>query len=382
MYIQDIKTHYPGRSYSNSELRKILYPQDVELSEVLVKLGGKHFVEEILASEHFFEQLGVESRNILCDPADSLSWWHKYAGTDPFALEAAIAYEKLMKNQEPLEEDDRLIVVGNAVDTVSPNIGYAVLAHLQTRNEGFVHPSVIALVGEGCSGFISGLREADIYIQAKPKARVVIITVEMMATPLLNPWIQPQLIAYINKAPREEMASLCGRLMGLGIQRYLFGEGCAAALCSIEAQGMRLSRFHRWANLNPKDMHLLDLIGTNTKKPPHTPPFGFFYQQPDKMMQRLMESYLPAAYEVLSVLPLKDFHCAIHTGSGKILNYVQQALHFTDEQVVESRHILRDQGNMNATTGAAILAEFMKKQITEQVLAVFFGVGFALQVAY
>jgi predicted naringenin-chalcone synthase len=382
MKIETIKTHYPGRSYSNAELVDMLRSRDMELSETLVQLGGKHFSEQILASDEFFSNLGVEARNILSSPVDPMSWWEKNAGSDPFALEAAKAYEKLMKDKEPLLANDRIILIANGVDTVSPHIGYAMLGHLQMRNERFIQPSVISMVGEGCSGFISGLREADIYLRATPNTRVVIITVEMMATPLHNPWLQPGLIAFAKTAKGHQITLLRKQLTGLGIQRYLFGEGCAAALCTLNGKGIKFSNFYKWANLVPEDRHLLELVATNTKKLPHLPPFGFFKQQPKRLFKRLMESYLPAAYTEISKMSSPPKHFAIHTGSGKILNYIQQAFAMPDEAIEPSRYILRTQGNMNATTGAAILAKFQQDSRTQDVLALFFGVGFALQLAY
>ncbi|QBR83011.1 hypothetical protein E3983_00755 [Legionella israelensis] len=382
MMIEKIECHYPGRSYSNEELGQILYNKDKELSDVLVNLGGKHFLDEIKSSPQFFENLGVERRNILCDPTDVMGWWEKNAGTDPFALEAAKSYEQLMQNEPPLTTEDRIIVIANSVDTVSPHIGYAMLAHLQKRNEGFVMPSVIALLGEGCSGFISGLREAHIYIQAKPNARVVVVTAEMMATPLLNPWAQPKLVKHVKNASEEDKDMFRRRLTGLCIQRYLFGEGCAAALCANEGKGIHFTHYFRWANLDPDDINLLELAATNTKKPPHLPPFGFFSQQPKKLINRLAESYFPAAQVELAKINLDEHFFAIHTGSGKILNQVQTALQLSEEKIAPSKYILNNYGNMNATTGAAILAKLLSEKKNRNIVAIFFGLGFALQLAY
>lgn len=382
MNINEIKTYFPGKSYSTPELEKLLAPQDNELSEVMVKLGGKHFVDEIKSGEHFFENLGVSHRNILCTPEAPLDWWMENSGNDVIALQGAIAYDKLMMNQEPLREMDRLILVANVTDTTAPHIGYSVISHLQKRHEGFIRPSVIALTGEGCSGFISGLREADLYLHKYPQARVVVLTVEMMATPLLNPWLQSELIAYSKAASPEQAAGLSCKLLGLAIQRYLFGEGCAAALCSNEPKGLNFSTFHKWSNLDPNDIHLLEVMGLGTKTPPHLPPFGFFYQQPHKLVARLLQNYLPKVLTVLSQMTLSDYNMAIHTGSSKILDNIKQVLDLPESQISPSRSVLNNYGNMNATTGATILANIMETSPYKPTLALFFGLGFALQLAY
>lgn len=383
MNINEIKTYFPGKSYSTPELEKLLSSQDNELSEVMVKLGGKHFVDEIKSTDHFFENLGVSHRNILCTPEAPMDWWVEHSGTDIIALQGAIAYDKLMMNQEPLREIDRLILIANITDTPAPHIGYSVISHLQKRHEQFVCPSVIALTGEGCSGFISGLREAELYLNKYPQARVIVLTVEMMATPLLNPWLQDELIAYSKTVSSEQMANVSCKLLGLAIQRYLFGEGCAAALCSNELVGLNFSHFHKWSNLDPNDIHLLEVMGLGTKVPPHLPPFGFFYQQPHRLVARLFQNYLPEVLMVLSKITLSDFNMAIHTGSNKILDKIKQTLDLTESQVSPSRTVLNNYGNMNATTGATILSNLMATSSTDKpTLALFFGLGFALQLAY
>ncbi len=75
-------------------------------------------------------------------------------------------------------------------------------------------------------------------------------------------------------------------------------------------------------------------------------------------------------------------HFAIHTGSAKILNHIQQLPGLDESQMEPSRAVLNSQGNMNATTGAAVLARLLETSRTEQVAALFFGVGFAMQLAY
>lgn len=382
MNINKIDTYFPGKSYSTQELEKLLATQDNELSEVMVKLGGKHFVDEIKSADHFFKHLGVNHRNILCPPEAPMDWWMEHSGSDIIALQGAIAYDKLMLHQEPLREIDRLIVVANITDTPAPHIGYSLISHLQKRHEHFVCPSVIALIGEGCSGFISAIREAELYLHKYPHARVVILTVEMMATPLLNPWMQNNLIAYSKTVSADQQSALSSKLLGFAIQRYLFGEGCTAALCSNEPGGLNFNHFHKWFNLDPNDTHLLEVIGSGTKALPHLPPFGFFYQQPQKLVHRLLENYLPNVLTVISEINLNEYNMAIHTGSSKILDHIKKKLDLPESQVEPSRSVLKNYGNMNATTGAAILSNLMATPTDKPTLALFFGLGFTLQLAY
>lgn len=99
-------------------------------------------------------------------------------------------------------------------------------------------------------------------------------------------------------------------------------------------------------------------------------------------MARLSQNYLPKVLTVLSDITLSDFNMAIHTGSSKILDNIQHNLDLPEYQVAPSRAVLNNYGNMNATTGATILANLMETSPDKPTLALFFGLGFALQLAY
>lgn len=382
MVIRDLVTHYPGESYSNEDLRGYLRFSDDRISDLTKRLRGTSFIEDVLESKTFFPNLGVERRHLFCDPRKPEEWWNMWAGKDPFALQGAIAYDKLMEGKRDLGHIDRVIVISNTMDTASPNMAYALLGHLQDRHENFTVPTSLCLMGEGCSGFISGLREAELYLNAYPKARVVIVTVEMMGVGLMNPRVlrileTNAITAYSDEAKQK----LGGMVLGFGIQRYLFGDGCSAALISREGRGLKISATGKWANLDPLDRKMLENIGIGTQGEPDYTPFGFFKQDPKRLFQRLNESYLPRAYQHLQGLNNRPQHFAVHTGSGKILDYVQQALGLTHAEVEPSRYILANQGNMNSTTGAAVLERLLKAGV-EEAYSIFFGVGFSLQVAY
>ncbi|MEL6341729.1 MAG: hypothetical protein AAFV53_01255 [Myxococcota bacterium] len=389
MILADIETRCSGKRWDNHALRHALSHQDAALSEAMTRLGGKP-LEAILDRPGFFSSLGVQHRNILCDPADPEAWWRENAGQEPFAAEGAQAVLALMRRHPPLRATDRVIVVGNGVDTVAPNIGYAVVAALQERRMDMEAPTSLALVGEGCSGFLSGLREASHYIAAHPDARVVVVTIEMMQTPLLNPWLHQAILDHADAVARNgddaQRDEVLRRLKNLGIQRYLFGEGCAAALCvgpnAAPASGLRFHKPKRWANLDPADRHLLSLVATQTSAPPFYPPFGMFRQTPRAMLQRLVEAYLPHAHHAFQERPHdRPIALAVHTGSGVILDLVRDTMGVSEEAMKPSRRVLQEHGNMNATTGAAIIASLLQDHHRD-IFALFFGVGFALQTAW
>lgn len=357
--VDEMVTHYPENSYSNERVVEAM-------SDYIKATNARHMPN---FDEHFFHALGVRSRRLFCDLSDPIDWWNEKGGEYPVAEEAAHAYQKLMANREPLTGDDKIILITNTEDVAGPNLGYATIAHLRLMQTDFVAPLTVTLSGEGCSGYISGLREADTFLRAFPERKVVVITAELAGTFLWHPDIA-----------RDTLAEGSQRMQrGLSIQRLLFGDGCSASYISSDGNGLRFSEFKRWDNLKPADIHLLEISNTGSQPQPHFSPIGFFHQQPGLLMRRLVDSYFPNVADVLDNRTEEADSYAIHTGSFKILKAVQTAINLEDEDIIPSANILRDYANMNSTTGAAILAS---KAPGTKPFCVFFGMGFSLQVAY
>lgn len=358
MKIIDIQTVFPEDSYTNDDL--------------LQALKGC-IPDTLLLDESFFQGLGIEKRSMAIDPFNPQSWWDTKAGTHPFAFEGAKAYCKLMADKEPLTENDKIIVISNTPDMLGPHMGYALECHIKTMDPKHSPPRMTTLIGEGCSGYISGLREADDFLKAYPERRVVVITVEM-STPLT--W-NPKLYDQVRKTGSPGMRK------GLIIQRLLFGDGCTASLLSAEGdQGLTICKFGRWSNLSPHDIHLLEGIGHGSQGGQSYPPQGFFKQKPQELFLRLSQAYLPLAHEQMKSLARRPSAFAVHTGSGKILDAVKWCLGLKEEDLHHSRQVLSTHANMNSSTGAVILQKHLREGVAENIFSLFFGVGFCLQTAF
>lgn len=354
--------HYPGVPYRTSDLLEILQSDDDFPLEV---------------TDAFLEGLGINSRNMLIDPSDPHSWWFHETGKYPFAQETARAYAALFEREglAPLQERDKIILVTNTPDMIGPHAGYVLEHILRTSQPSLVLPRIVVLTGEGCSGYISALKEAQDFLKAYPKQRVVILTQEIMTPLAWNPQLGNQVLSQGSLQQRK----------GLAIQKLLFGDGCTASLIVHEddlREGLTFKTFGRWSNLEPQDLHLLEGIGHGTQGGVPYPPQGFFSQQPRKLFERLSQAYLPLALEFTREAKGEAAHYAIHTGSAKILDFVQWGMGISDAQTLPSRSLLARQGNMNSSTGAAILEQQLRESPNSSVLALFFGVGFALQVAF
>ena len=382
MRITDSIQYFPGDIYNTSQLREVM-SQDIERWVSMPQLFDTEECKDIF-NDSFFERLGVKQRYLVVDPANPSQWWRKYQGTSPISNEGAKSYLRFMEGKEPLRTKDRLIVVSNVFDTTSPGIGVTVLACIAEQQPGFVSPSILPISGDGCSGFISAMHEADVWLRANPGSRVVIVSCEVSSPYFWSPSLLENLEqAMSSTSDRSIQLKLAHMIRGLFIQRFLFGDGCVAALCvddKTEEAGIQIKGFHRWTNLNPMDRHLLKIIGIGTESGKF-PSFGFFSQEIKELTARLLSDYLPRVRNVLDNLGRRPDAFAVHAGSGPILDLVQNSLSLTDIEIEPSRAVLRKYGNLNSATGAAILHLLQTSKQPSDTFCVFFGVGFTMQVA-
>lgn len=301
-----------------------------------------------------------------------------------------MAYGALADSWTNFSAPDRLIVVSNEYDTGFPGMG--IIAEALIREAGLEAPKdVVTLGAEGCSGLISGFREAELFLNSNPDANVLVIANEI-STPLFhNNSICAKLTDNMYSAQTLEQASAVAKMArGLMIQRYLFGDGTVAFNCvhdSSDKDGISVTKTKKWVNLDPQDRHILENLGTGTKGDIHSP-IGYFYQQPKKLFERMASAYLPTAGEWLLKQNVVPTDIAIHTGSGPILDLVKNAFSLPEEMVKPSRDVLANRGNMNAATGAQIIHNLLQKTKSEgknlgdiKLMSAFFGVGLMTQVA-
>jgi predicted naringenin-chalcone synthase len=258
-----------------------------------------------------------------------------------------------------------------------------VVTQLVRDELGFVHPSLLSLSGEGCSAFVSAMREASVWLTANPGTRVVVVACEVTSPYFWGPMLMEHLEKAVAAASTAaESHELLRMVRGLYIQRLLFGDGCVAALFRDDdaGEGIPIRTFHRWTNLRPDDHDLLKVVGIGTEAGLY-PSCGFFQQQPRALGARLAFEYLPRVRAVLDARSQRPHRFAIHAGSAPILDLVQTALGLSDDEVEPSRQTLRVCGNLNSATGAAIMHALRAAESVSDLFCVFFGVGFTMQVA-
>jgi predicted naringenin-chalcone synthase len=113
----------------------------------------------------------------------------------------------------------------------------------------------------------------------------------------------------------------------------------------------------------------------------------------DHGFEMVLSSYVPKIIEgnieqalapVLSRTPVERIaHWAIHPGGRSILDRVESTLGLSEEQLVPSREVLRDYGNMSSGTVLFVLKAILEQAAAagsaERVCAMAFGPGLTVE---
>lgn len=202
----------------------------------------------------------------------------------------------------------------------------------------------------GCYAAFTGLRLADQLVKANPKARVLVVSVELCTLHFQKEYTEDNLLA-----------------------NSLFGDGAAAALVMQSDKGLLIKNYLSevlWEG--EKDMAWK--IGD----------FGFEMQ---------LSQYIPSLLNQ-GIRKLRDLfeakfnfsqvqHVAIHPGGKQILLKVQEAFGLPAEVNTHALEVLRTCGNMSSASILYVLERMLQdRSIQGEILALGFGPGLTLETTH
>ena len=202
----------------------------------------------------------------------------------------------------------------------------------------------------GCYAAFTGLRLADQLVKANPKARVLVVSVELCTLHFQKEYTEDNLLA-----------------------NSLFGDGAAAALVMQSEKGLLIKNYLSevlWEG--EKDMAWK--IGD----------FGF---------EMRLSQYIPSLLNQ-GIRRLRDLfeakfnfskvqHVAIHPGGKQILIQVQEAFGLSPEVNRHALEVLRTCGNMSSASILFVLERMLKDpSIQGDILALGFGPGLTLETTH
>lgn len=231
------------------------------------------------------------------------------------------------------------LVVASCTGFVAPGVDQIVARRLG------LSPSVERLlVGYmGCYAAVVALRSARHIVRSEPRARVLVVTVELCSLHL------------------HEMDDIEPMLAGLQ-----FGDGAAAALVTADAQGLALDE--PFSTTLPESGDLIRWDITDQGFAMH-----LSGEVPGRIGAALAE---PAMREAIVNGGVDEW--AVHAGGRSILDAVENALQLPPDSLDDSRAVLRAYGNMSSSTLMFVLQRKFGRSFNEGV-AIAFGPGLAAE---
>ena len=251
-----------------------------------------------------------------------------------------------------------------AIDALKAKVSIDGITHLVVAScTGFVAPGVDQIIIDrlglpdgiertlvgfmGCYAAVSALRVAHHIARSDPKARILVVTVELCSLHLIA-------------TPEVE------RLLAM----LQFADGAAAALVSAEPAGIAIEDFFA-ANLREGRELIRWAIGDG----------GFEMhlsgEVPGRIATALRDPVLQA--KILRGRDPTSVDWALHPGGRSIIDAVESTLGLSPEALEISRSVLARFGNMSSATLMFVLADFMARPKAADGVALAFGPGLAAE---
>lgn len=205
---------------------------------------------------------------------------------------------------------------------------YGLSANVERTTVGFM----------GCNAAINALKLARHIVRSDREARVLVLNLELCTLHLKS------------EGTLEEMLSF-----------LIFADGCAASVVSAEPQGMELQGFKSTCLRDTSDL-ITWRIGDA----------GFDMNLSGQVPGAIAAGLPPSLDNLLDGSTRSDItHWAIHPGGRSVLDAVREGAQLQEEQLAQSREVLRRYGNMSSATIMFVLQAMLEDSANP-------GAGFAM----
>ncbi len=262
-----------------------------------------------------------------------------------YAVEApnlAIRAIERLSEKAPLDDITHL-VVASCTGFVAPGIDQIIARELGLP--GTVERTLIGFMG--CYAAVAALRTAHHIARSDPRARILVVAVELSTLHLQDVDSLEPLLAMLQ-----------------------FGDGAAAAIVSSDPEGIAVDDFFS-ATLPDSDELIRWTIGDS----------GFVMHLSGEVPGRIAEALSNAEFRsaILNGRNADDIAAwAIHAGGRSILDAVEKGLSLVQGKLAEARAVLAENGNMSSATLMFVLERLMAQR-QDSGIALAFGPGLAAE---
>ena len=294
-----------------------------------------------------FVNTGIDKR-YSCVPLD---WYNESHGwidrTELFIKNAVNLLEevtrKLLAEARLKVEDIDTIVVASTTGIATPSLDALVVERLKMRRD----IQRLPIFGLGCAGGVVGISRAAAMAEARPGSKVLYLVVELCALTFRK-----------NDTSKSNIVATA-----------LFGDGAAGAILSTDGSGPRFEAMgeHTWPNS-------LDIMGWDVEED------GLKARFAQSIPSLVAADFTQLLSEFLYRNDLKrsDIDAfACHPGGAKVLDALEDAFGMKRGDLVESRDVLRDYGNMSAATVMFVLERMDWRAKNKRTMLTALGPGFS-----
>lgn len=235
------------------------------------------------------------------------------------------------------------LIITTCTGFYAPGLDHQLIEHYQLRPN--IERTTVGFMG--CYAAINALKLARHIVRSEAGAKVLVLNVEL-CTLHLKP-----------EGTLEEILSFA-----------IFSDGCAASIVSAQAEGIELKSFE--AVVLP---HTGDLITWRVGDQ------GFDMHLSGKVPGAIAANLPSVLDTLLNGCTRRDIALwAIHPGGRTVLDAVKTAASLDEEQLAESREVLRKFGNMSSATVMFVLRDMLKNpEKNGEGLAMAFGPGLTVE---
>lgn len=359
LVILGIGTAVPGEPVSQQRAASVaqrLFPARPERSRILsilyrwTRVGTRHSVlhdgdEDQAGSHQNFFPAWSDAGAHGPSTADRMLGYERLAA--PLAL--AACRDALAEAAIRPDEVSHLVTV-SCSGFSAPGVDIALIKQLGLRSD--VARSHIGFMG--CHGALNGLRVARSFVEADPRARVLVCAVELCTLHAHYGWDPEQIVA--NAIFSDGAAALVGAAAGSG------GEGAL----QVAANGSQLMASCEDA--------MTWRVGDHGFR------MTLSARVPDLIREHVrpwIEAWLDA--NELSIADVGSW--AIHPGGPRILEAVGTAIGLSPAALRTSYEVLERYGNMSSPTILFLLARLRSQEAERPIVALGFGPGLAIEAA-
>jgi alkylresorcinol/alkylpyrone synthase len=329
-------------------LKSAVPPYPIDQSAAAERAG--QLFQKVRDIERFmpvFVNTGIEKR-YSCVP---IHWYNEPHGwMDRTALFVENAVNLLEEVARKLLDEAALgvadidaIVVASTTGIATPSLDALVIERLQMRRD----IQRLPIFGLGCAGGVVGISRAAAMAQARPGSKVLYLVVELCALTFRK-----------SDTSKSNIVATA-----------LFGDGAAGAILSTEGDGPRFEAMgeHTWPGS-------LDVMGWDVEED------GLKARFAQSIPSLVAADFTQLLGEFLHRNGLKPSDLdafACHPGGAKVLDALEDAFGLQRGDLVESRAVLRDYGNMSAATVMFVLERMDWRAKDKRILMTALGPGFS-----